>query len=310
MELWDIYDSNRNKTGRTVERGKPMANDEFHLVVHVWIMNQKGEYLISKRTPNKAFPNMWECTGGSAIIGDDSLTAALRETEEELGVTLDPKKGWLFLQYTNHRENAPQFTDIWLFKHDCPIESIVFQEFETCDAMWASRNRIYEMIDEGIFIGKDIFPYIDALLYHDLVIREIRADDYKAIHSLNKNGLGYDFSLEKTKEKLQIILSSKADKLFVAESEHTILGYIHLASYECTYADSLKNILAIVVSPNHRGKGIGKALLSKGENWAREEGSFGIRLVSGFDREEAHQFYTACGFTHRKNQKNFIKLFE
>lgn len=31
---------------------------------------------------------MWETTGGSAVAGDDSLTAALRETKEELGIDL------------------------------------------------------------------------------------------------------------------------------------------------------------------------------------------------------------------------------
>ena len=32
MELWDIYDDNRLKTGRTVERGNPMAPGEYHIV--------------------------------------------------------------------------------------------------------------------------------------------------------------------------------------------------------------------------------------------------------------------------------------
>lgn len=40
MEFWDILDRNGNKTGKTVERGKPMRQDEYHLVVQVWI-NQK-----------------------------------------------------------------------------------------------------------------------------------------------------------------------------------------------------------------------------------------------------------------------------
>jgi predicted N-acetyltransferase YhbS len=40
-ELWDVYDKNRNKTGKIVERGKPMSQDEYHLVVEIWIKNSK-----------------------------------------------------------------------------------------------------------------------------------------------------------------------------------------------------------------------------------------------------------------------------
>lgn len=58
-ELWDIYDENRVKTGRTVERGQPMAPDEFHIVVNAWLTDGSGQLLISKRTPNKPYPNMW-----------------------------------------------------------------------------------------------------------------------------------------------------------------------------------------------------------------------------------------------------------
>ena len=87
VELWDILDKNGNVTGRVHERGKPMNKGEFHLEVYVWIENDNGEYLISQRSLNKTFPNMWECTGGNAVVGDDSLTTALKEAKEELKQT-------------------------------------------------------------------------------------------------------------------------------------------------------------------------------------------------------------------------------
>ena len=115
-ELWDVLDENGNKTGRLRERG-PMKKGEYHLVVNVWIMNDKGEFLISKRTPNKPFPNLWECTGGSAITGDDSLVTAIKEVKEELGITLDPKNGQLFKRDIRHFEDGSgDFVDVWLFR--------------------------------------------------------------------------------------------------------------------------------------------------------------------------------------------------
>ena len=125
-------------------------------------MNSKGEFLISKRTPNKSFPNIWECTGGSAVAGDDSLTTALKETREELGIILEPKNGQMFRHYIH---DCNDFVDVWLWRQDADISDVVFQPGETCDAMWADREKINWMIDEGIFIGRDIFPYLDELFY-------------------------------------------------------------------------------------------------------------------------------------------------
>ena len=84
MELWDILDKEGNPTGRRHKRGTTLGKDEYHLTVYVWIRNDKGEYLISKRAPNKTSSNLWECTGGNAIAGQDSLTTALKEVKKRV----------------------------------------------------------------------------------------------------------------------------------------------------------------------------------------------------------------------------------
>lgn len=161
MELWDILDEDGNKTGKTVERGKPMKQDEYHLVVHVWIKNSSGEYLISKRTPNKTFPNMWETTGGSAIVGDDSLQAALREVKEEIGVDLSPERGKCLFRLKRQHKDFPDFTDVWLFNEDVDIRKVVYQPEEVCGAKWATPAQIRALIEAGEFVG--VFTYLDEL---------------------------------------------------------------------------------------------------------------------------------------------------
>lgn len=162
-ELWDIYDINRKPTGRTVERGKPMKSGEYHIVVNVWIRNSKGKWLISKRTPNKHFPLLWEPTGGSAVSGESSFDAAIRETREELGVELDPEKGKLFASAIRQNKEFPDFLDVWVFEHDCSIESVVLQPGETCGAMWATTNAIKELVKSGKFVPQNTFSYLDKL---------------------------------------------------------------------------------------------------------------------------------------------------
>ena len=162
-EIWDIYDENRNRTGKTVKRSEfEIKPNEYHIVVHIWINNDNNEWLISKRTPNKHFPLLWECTGGSALAGEDSLTAALREVKEELGITLNKDKGILYKTYK--RSVFSDFCDVWLFNHSCSINKIVLQPGETCDAMWASSAKIKELINNGAFIPLNNSKYVYDLL--------------------------------------------------------------------------------------------------------------------------------------------------
>ena len=160
-ELWDILDENGIPTGKTVERGKPMKPDEYHLVVHVWIKNGKGQYLITKRTPNKPAPNMWETTGGSAITGDDSLQAALREVKEEIGIKLNHENGKRLIRLKRQHEDSPDFVDVWLFNENADLARLTFQPDEVNDAKWASAEEILAMIEKNEFV--DVFTYLDEL---------------------------------------------------------------------------------------------------------------------------------------------------
>jgi GNAT superfamily N-acetyltransferase len=47
----------------------------------------------------------------------------------------------------------------------------------------------------------------------------------------------------------------------------------------------------LAVSPQHRSQGVGKALLDRAKDWARERGASHLELDSGDARAEAHRFY-------------------
>ncbi len=161
-EMWDIVDVNGNKTGRTHERGKPMNKDDYHPAVSVWIVNSKGEFLISKRIPTKVAPNMWETTSGSVIAGEDSLLAALREVREELGITLKPENGRMFTKYTypHSSGDGAAFFTVWVFRQEVLLSDIFLQTDETCDVMWADKQQIKRLIAAGSFIN---YTYLNGL---------------------------------------------------------------------------------------------------------------------------------------------------
>ncbi|MUK89345.1 NUDIX domain-containing protein [Ornithinibacillus sp. L9] len=148
MEVWDLYDSKRNKTGKTHVRGVPLPEELYHLVVHVWVENDNGDVLLSKRHPHKSYGGLWECTGGSVLTGETSLQGALRETQEEIGLTLDAKIGKLLysqLRQTHH-------LDVWLFRSNATIEDLTFQEDEVIDAKWVNEDTYNSMLKEKMIV--------------------------------------------------------------------------------------------------------------------------------------------------------------
>ncbi len=160
-ELWDIYDKDRNFTGRTHRRGDPLASGDFHLTVHVWLQHTDGRFLITKRAANKGYAGLWECTGGSALAGDDSLSAAVREVQEETGLTVSAKNGRIILQY----QGWDWFTDVWVFRQAFEQDSVVLQPGETCDYRWATAAEILEMQEREEMVP---FRYLREFLKGEL----------------------------------------------------------------------------------------------------------------------------------------------
>lgn len=153
MELWDLYNARRELTGHDHVRGEEIPQGYYHLVVHVWIRNRKGEYLISQRSTDRpTCPLMWECVGGSVIKGEDSLTGALRETQEEVGLTLSPEDGKLVYSVTGRVVNGVKFSDIldvWLFEYDGPVSLEQATTQEVAQAAWMTKEQIRDLNDSG-----------------------------------------------------------------------------------------------------------------------------------------------------------------
>ena len=155
-EIWDLYDENRELLGKDHVRGEQLPIDGYHLVVHVWIRNSKGEYLIAQRSANRqTYPLMWECVDGSVIKGEDSLQGALREVKEEVGVDLLPKKGHVILSDIKKIEFGKvlnKIVDIWLFKYDGEVDLSNATTDEVAQVAWMNRSQIKELFDANMFV--------------------------------------------------------------------------------------------------------------------------------------------------------------
>lgn len=146
MEIWDIFDCYGNRTGRTIDRGGVLKDGEYHLVVHIYIINKKGEYLIQKRSMKKELmPGIWDITGGSVVSGEDSLSGAIREVKEELGITLSPKD--LFL--VDRLQRTHSLVDIWAAYADITLDDVIMQEDEVDEVKFVSAQDMVKTIFEA-----------------------------------------------------------------------------------------------------------------------------------------------------------------
>ena len=142
------------------------------------------------------------------------------------------------------------------------------------------------------------------------MLRALKATDVASIYEINKDALGYDFSLEETASQLAKLSQDPHHFLlgFEEPSSHDLLGYVHAEVYESLYSKPGFNILALAVLPQTQGKGIGKTLLQGLEKETKRRGYEFIRLNSADHRLGAHAFYERVGYTCDKVQKRFIKL--
>ena len=160
MEKWDILNSDGEPTGKTTLRGRcNLKPGEYHLVVHIWVVSDRGKFLIQRRSDNKKLmPGEWAATGGAAISGEDSYTAANRELYEELGIPSN--KHTLKKLVRIKRRNS--LLDIWFINTDIDLSRLRLQKNEVAEAKWISRDEFKVMIENGEFhnYGKEYFDTV------------------------------------------------------------------------------------------------------------------------------------------------------
>ena len=146
-EIWDLYNSKMQLTGKTMTRGEEIPAGMYHLAVHIWPVNRKGEFLVQKRASTVQWkPNIWADTGGSAVAGENPLTAAKRELLEELGY--DAKDEEMREIACLRRSNS--FCSVYTIRIDRPAEEFSLQKEEVSEVRWCSPAKVSRMVSEGM----------------------------------------------------------------------------------------------------------------------------------------------------------------
>ena len=158
-EYFDLYSADRRSLGRKIQRGAPIPRGEYHIVVQIMTINNNGEILLTQRVPEKTSGGRWECSGGCAISGETSRSAAVRELFEETGIRTSPDE--IELEWSITTDSM--LRDFYIVNKNVPLESIRLQSAEVCAAKWVSLERLEEMVQSGQ-TTRTVAKWLDARL--------------------------------------------------------------------------------------------------------------------------------------------------
>lgn len=86
-------------------------------------------------------------------------------------------------------------------------------------------------------------------------------------------------------------------RVVVAESGGEVLGFIAVhAMPRFEHGDRIVRVLALVVDPGVRERGVGHALMAEAETFGRDLGAAFIEVTAGHHRAEARRLYEAVGY--------------
>lgn len=166
-ELIDVLDENGIKTGEILSRKEIHKRGLWHRLIAVVIVNENNEILLQQRSYKKEKnAGMWDISvAGHISSGQDALSAATREINEEISVNLgfnvDIKDFRYMFSYRAEqivREDYidRQFFDFFVLrKNGLKAENIKVQESEVEQVKYVTISELNEMIEKKEVVQRD-----------------------------------------------------------------------------------------------------------------------------------------------------------
>ena len=158
-EYMDIYNENKEKTGRIVDRKTPLKKGEFMMyVLAILEREEDGRILITQRSLDKKWAaGAWEIPGGGSKAGETSLDAVKREVLEETGLDIsacpDTQKTPVFSYVNEDLERGDNyFVDIYHFVFAFDENDVTIEQSEAIDHKFATLDEITELNEQSSFL--------------------------------------------------------------------------------------------------------------------------------------------------------------
>ena len=119
--------------------------------------------------------------------------------------------------------------------------------------------------------------------------------------------LGYPSTTAEISERLDSLLASPSHFIAIAENALGVVGWVAAERRVLLESGERGEIVGLIVDPEVRRSGIGRALVNAAENWAIERQLGVISVRSNVARIESHPFYEQLGYERRKTQHAYAK---
>jgi ribosomal protein S18 acetylase RimI-like enzyme len=132
-------------------------------------------------------------------------------------------------------------------------------------------------------------------------VREASIRDADGISQVS-SCLGYiQSSREESKKRLEAVLASDTDIVWIYEEGTKIKGWIHLFVAIRLASEKFAEIGGLVVDQSYQRSGIGRKLVETAIKWS-EQNNLSLRVRCNSEREGANKFYKSLGFKIQKTQ--------
>ncbi|MGI9547003.1 MAG: NUDIX hydrolase [Flavobacteriaceae bacterium] len=136
-ELVDILNEEGGYTGNQLMKSEAHRKGLFHPTVHIWLYTRNGRIRSQQRgRTKKSFPLLWDVSvAGHVEAGEEIAIAALRETKEEIGLSLEQQdlvKIGIFKSQQIHNEDFKdfEFHHCFIAELKIPVDKLKRQKSE------------------------------------------------------------------------------------------------------------------------------------------------------------------------------------
>lgn len=161
-EFLDLVDEDGNPTGEREDRAIIHATGLRHRTAHLWLMRERDgqvEILLQKRSEDKdSYPGCYDISSAGHIpAGMDFIPSALRELEEELGLTANAEELTLcgqrrfFHHQTFHGKpfEDHQVSNVYVLVRDVDPADLTLQASEVQSVVWMPLCEVRRRVEAG-----------------------------------------------------------------------------------------------------------------------------------------------------------------
>ena len=230
MEVLDVYDENGKALNKTVLRGaddSEFASGEHIAVSIIFIENDKGEFLIQKLPSGK-----YSSTGGHVLSKEKPMDAIIRETKEEIGLTLEKKE---IVDFGFKLFDFP-VRFLYYIKKNVDLDTLVLDKNEVSSVSYMSEEKINRLIEDNRFNKGHAILFREILKYkygtkslNDLFTKYSKK--YKVKYA-KKDPRYFKLIFKNNKYKYKLFISNDSIEVFRKEKLLGIKGWYSIENIE------------------------------------------------------------------------------